>query len=57
MYGGLVWEFNDAGVLVNNIPVICLFETGSILSTVSLKWYDKNLPDVPIKSIDTILEI
>lgn len=50
-------ECSEAEVLVNNIPVRCLLDTGSTVSTVSQKWYDTHLSDVPIKSLDTILEI
>lgn len=55
--GGLVGECSEAEALVNNIPVRCLLDTGSTVSTVSQKWYDTHLSDVPIKSLDTILEI
>lgn len=50
-------ECSEAEVLVNNIPVRCLLDTGSTVSTVSQKWYNTHLSDVPIKSLDTILEI
>lgn len=50
-------ECSEAEILVNNIPVRCLLDTGSTVSTVSQKWYDTHLSDVPIKSLDTILEI
>lgn len=55
--GGLVGECSEAEALVNNIPVRCVLDTGSTVSTVSQKWYDTHLSDVPIKSLDTILEI
>ena len=35
----------------------CLLDTGSTVSTISQSWYDAHLSEVPVKPLDTILEI
>ena len=54
---GLIGESNEAFVTINSIPVRCLFDTGSTVSSISQSWYDAQLSEVPVKPLDTILEI
>jgi hypothetical protein len=54
---GLVGSSNEVDVTLNGIQVKALLDTGSSVSTVSQAFYEENLSNIPLTSLDNILEI
>ena len=53
----LVGSVNEVDVLLNDIPVKALLDTGSCVSVVAEKFYNEHLSQIPINPIGDILNI
>ena len=53
----LVGETNEVKVLINNIDVNALLDTGSCVSAMSKTFYEENLAHIEIKPLNRILKI
>ena len=53
----LVGERNECPVLVNELSMLTLLDSGSMVSTINHSYWSENLPDQPISSLDDLLNV
>ena len=53
----LVGEPNECPVMVNGVSTLGLLDSGSMVSTVSHKWWNEHFPDSPVHSLDDLLTV
>lgn len=53
----LVGSSNEAQVYIQGIPFQSLIDTASAFSTVSRKFYETHLSDIPLQSVDKLLTL
>ena len=53
----LVGSSNEAQVYIQGVPAKALIDTGSAVSTVSRKYYETHLSDIPLQPVDKLLTL
>lgn len=53
----LVGSSNEAQVYIQGVPTQALIDTGSAVSTVSRKYYETHLSDIPLQPVDKLLTL
>ncbi len=53
----LVGSSNEVTVTINEKETLALLDTGSNVSTICRQFYNAHLSDIPIKPLETILQV